>query len=127
METFTPEIGRIIRNQVMEHIHSQEISTLAIYISEDLAHGRGSVLYSNNDHYDGYWSEGNYHGRGTLIQYNGDSYTGNFKNGEYHGNGKLTTIDGVVKNGEWRNGTFVRGEITQINGAMLFYDEKDEL
>ncbi|CAL6024581.1 4 [Hexamita inflata] len=66
--------------------------------SEDL--GRGSVLYSNNDHYDGYWSEGNYHGRGTLIQYNGDSYTGNFKNGEYHGNGKLTTIEGVVKNGE---------------------------
>ncbi|CAL6053979.1 Conserved_hypothetical protein [Hexamita inflata] len=95
--------------------------------SEDLAHGRGSVLYQNYDHYDGYWSEGNYHGHGTLIQYNGDSYTGNFKNGEYHGNGKLTTIDGVVKNGEWRNGTFVRGEITQINGAMLFYDEKDEL
>lgn len=56
----------------------------------DLPHGKGLMIYSNNQQYAGYWDAGLRHGYGDLSHTNGEMiYEGMWANDLYEGKGTL--------------------------------------
>ena len=52
----------------------------------------------------GQWRDGKQHGRGKMIFSSGDRYDGEFVDDKYSGLGVYTWADGRVHEGEWANG-----------------------
>ncbi|MFC7358298.1 hypothetical protein ACFQO1_11410 [Jejudonia soesokkakensis] len=72
----------------------------------DCKNGYGSIKYTSNDSYFGYWKNGTYSPMGAYYYSNGDSYYGNFdSNGKRSGFGFYFWKDGGHYNGNWANGT----------------------
>lgn len=72
----------------------------------DCKNGYGSIKYTSNDSYFGYWKNGTYSPMGAYYYSNGDSYYGNFdSNGKRSGFGFYFWKDGGHYNGDWLNGT----------------------
>ena len=67
-------------------------------------HGQGTMVWTNGDTYEGEWENGEEHGQGTMVWVNGDTYEGEWKNGAIHGQGKYVWADGETYEGEWKNG-----------------------
>ena len=70
----------------------------------DCLHGKGSLIYPNQDEYVGTFENGLKHGSGTYIHANGSRYTGQFEGGLKHGLGSLSFPDGTSYEGEFENG-----------------------
>jgi uncharacterized protein (TIGR02145 family) len=115
--------------------------------------GKGNVIYTNGDRYDGdfvdyikqgsgmytfknralyrgQWVNDNYDGRGILNYENGDSYEGDFVVGKRHGYGRFIFKNGESYNGQWvndkRNG---KGKSSYTNGDTYdgdFVDDKKQ-
>jgi len=111
-----------------------------------LAHGKGTMTYTNGDVYEGLFQNGQRHGKGkltdkdgkviyegdyqgdqrrgngTIIGSNGDIYVGDYVNiRQPHGKGKLTDRDGYVYEGDFQNGDrHGNGKLTDKNGKVLY-------
>ena len=97
------------------------------------ANGRGIMVFSNGDRYDGDFHDGqrngcgtfnfsskdkrytgqfqndHFHGLGKLIFKNGDQYIGELKNNNCHGQGTFIFADGSpAKHGFWQDGKLVK-------------------
>lgn len=107
------------------------------------ADGRGSMLYSNGNRYDGEYQAGTRHGCGTFIFDNGRRYVGQFRNdlfsgrgvwmlengdryiGDFefnkcNGEGVFIFADGTSKSGLWQQGRLVNSDLTcDSSGAEL--------
>ncbi len=66
--------------------------------------GKGKLIYSNGDIYEGDFIDGYQTGKGKLIYSNGDIYEGDVIDGKIHGKGKITYYNGVIYEGEINNG-----------------------
>lgn len=99
------------------------------------ADGRGVMVYSNGDRYDGEYRDGQRHGCGALtfssgrryvgqfqrdqfhgigvwMLENGDRYIGKFQNDKCEGEGTFVFADGSSKSGRWKNGRLVDGDLS---------------
>jgi hypothetical protein len=108
-------------------------------VSGDCVNGKGKMVYSNGNIYEGDFVSGIPEGYGTTNFANGSIYTGQFSNGKtdgqgvfkvkdggiysgqfsknlFHGKGKYTFPDGGIYDGNWVNG------IREGQGKMTFAD-----
>jgi hypothetical protein len=108
-------------------------------VSGDCVNGKGKMVYSNGNIYEGDFVSGKPEGHGTTNFANGSIYTGQFSNGRtdgqgvfkmkdgaiysgqfsqglYHGKGKYNFPDGGIYDGNWVNG------IREGQGKMTFAD-----
>ncbi|EAR83829.1 MORN motif protein (macronuclear) [Tetrahymena thermophila SB210] len=101
--------------------------------------GYGQMLHiPSKTYYCGKFQQGELQGRGFMIYSNGDIYEGSFKNNTAHEYGVFKTIDGQTYKGQWQNGekhgkgdyqdkyyqyigNFCRG-CKQGEGVLEFYD-----
>lgn len=68
-----------------------------------LRHGKGTLLYTNGNVYEGAWVQGAATGRGKKKWANGDAYEGGFLAGKKHGEGRYTFANGAVYAGEYED------------------------
>lgn len=81
--------------------------------------GRGVLVYSNGDRYEGQMRNGRPNGRGTFINVaNSERYSGDFRNGEFYGRGNYT-----YKNGATYQGQFAGSQPHGL-GTLTFRDEQ---
>lgn len=99
------------------------------------ANGRGSMLYTNGNRYDGNYRSGQrngcgtftfangrryvgefsndlFSGRGMWLLENGDRYIGDFEFNKCNGEGVFIFADGTSQSGIWQQGRLVDGDIT---------------
>ena len=111
-------------------------------IQDSRYQGKGSILYSNENRYDGNLQKGKLHGLGCYqwkdnVKYTGEfkfnvvqgtgtyewpdgsKYYGELKDGKRHGKGIHITSTGVEYRGEWRNGL-------KEGVGVLFYDRTQQ-
>ena len=66
------------------------------------------MIYSNNDQYAGFWTDGLRHGYGELSRQDGKMiYEGMWANDKYEGQGVLNIFEGTnvqTKEGRFKNG-----------------------
>ncbi len=72
-------------------------------------HGKGVLVYSDEEKYSGTWMDGKKHGFGVYSFPNGEKYTGEWKNGQRHGAGTYSWPNGDTLKGLWQNGEFKNG------------------
>ena len=81
--------------------------------------GRGTLVMSSGDMYEGQWLAGRYHGQGRSTSCTGDVYEGEFQTDDYHGRGKMTFAGGGSYDGEFQRGLFHgRGKLTDAGGDV---------
>jgi hypothetical protein len=84
--------------------------------------GRGSMIYSNGDRYDGEFRNGKRNGCGTFTFANGRSYVGQFRDDQFQGQGIWTLENGDRYIGEFQDnkcdgqGTFISVDGSQKTG-----------
>jgi hypothetical protein len=112
-------------------------------------HGKGKMIYTNDDvydgewhlgkrqgkgkqtfgiggSYDGQWKDGKITGNGTVVHVDGDVYEGELKDGEKHGQGKMIYTNDVVYDGEWYLGKqHGKGKVTFAKGGSYEGELKD--
>lgn len=65
----------------------------------------GTLLYSNGDEYQGFWSNDQRHGRGRFVSCEtGAIYEGEYAEGNRHGVGTLYFASGDSITGRWKKG-----------------------
>lgn len=86
-------------------IYSAESSTVSIFFDKCVAgncvNGKGTIVYTNGDAYDGDFVDGKAHGQGTYRTKAGVVYVGQFAKGAYNGKGKITFLNGETYEGGW--------------------------
>ena len=71
-------------------------------------HGKGLMIYTNGEKYDGFWANDKKHGKGQMIYKNGDKYEGDWANDKREGKGCLTfAATKAQANGRWENDFFL--------------------
>lgn len=94
-ETKLPEIA----------LFSIESSGSSIFFDKCVAgnctNGKGTIVYTNGDAYDGDFVDGKAHGQGTYRTKDGVVYVGQFAKGAYNGRGKITFLNGETYDGNW--------------------------
>ncbi len=124
-----------ITAQVPDHVYQNGTRFYGPFKEGKPADGRGSMLYSNGNRYDGDYRNGQRNGCGTFTFNNGRRYVGEFQNdlfsgrgvwmlensdryiGDFefnkcNGEGVYTFADGTSKSGIWQQGRLVDGELT---------------
>ncbi|MBA55405.1 MAG: peptidase C13 [Pseudomonadales bacterium] len=92
---------------------------------EGLAEGRGTMDWSNGDHYEGEFKQGMMHGRGLFTSTNGYRYEGQFHNGLSEGRGEIHYTDGLVYVGDVDQGYWDgKGTLTYPDGRRYEGDFK---
>ena len=76
---------------------------------EGVAHGYGTMIYTNGERYEGNWHNGIKHGQGTYVYTNKAKYEGGWELGQKHGIGRLIFPNGDVYVGSFEDG-FRQGE-----------------
>lgn len=91
--------------------------------SRGLKHGKGRIVYSNGDVYEGEWKDNVKSGTGVyLFKDSGDQYSGQWKQGKFHGTGAYSykighRYEGGFERGvrsgkgdfKWKNGSVYKG------------------
>lgn len=65
--------------------------------------GKGTMVYTDGNKYNGEWKNGQCHGDGEMIYANGDTYDGQWQNGVKSGYGVYTWSNGQVYKGDYKN------------------------
>jgi len=66
--------------------------------------GKGKLLRTNGNQYEGEWKDNKYHGQGILIiKASGERYDGKWENNMRNGKGTNYFADGTSKEGIWKN------------------------
>ncbi len=73
-------------------------------IRNGLAHGLGTLTWTDGNKYEGEFKHGKLSGQGTLILTSGNKYEGEFKHGKLSGQGTYTWSDGDKYEGEFKEG-----------------------
>ncbi|KAL7479969.1 hypothetical protein ACHAW6_005685 [Cyclotella cf. meneghiniana] len=95
--------------------------------SKGRPHGKGNMLWSNGDEYQGEWAAGKKEGSGMHRWNSGDVYDGQWKNGKKEGFGNYRWADGIVYNGQWKNGEREgTGEYWWTNGDIYEGEWKND-
>lgn len=82
--------------------------------------GEGTMTYQNKTSYVGRWANDQINGYGTFKYFNGDVYEGTFVNGIKSGDGNMTYENGIVYKGKWKNDLrHGRGKQTFPNGDVF--------
>jgi serine/threonine protein kinase len=88
--------------------------------------GRGQLIWANGQRYSGDWLRDSPNGKGTLIYPNGNRYEGEVKDGIPNGEGKFRYKGGDVYSGAWVNGkSHGHGRYTWANGSYFEGEFKD--
>jgi len=66
--------------------------------------GKGKMVYSSGDIYEGEWNNDVKEGYGVVKWLAGDKYEGTWSNEKKHGKGKMVYSTGDIYEGEWSNG-----------------------
>ena len=88
-----------------------------------LAHGQGTLTFSDGATYTGSWLNDKEDGQGTLTLPDGETYSGAFRDDLFNGQGILTLPNGDKYNGAFKDnkrdgqGTMTLGDGTTYNGA----------
>lgn len=87
---------------------------------EDKRHGQGKMRYTDGTYYDGEWKNNLKDGKAKRYRYaNGNIYTGNIKKGKAHGNGTMKYVDGSIYEGMWKeNKKHGQGKLQYANGNI---------
>jgi tetratricopeptide (TPR) repeat protein len=87
-------------------------------VSGDCVNGRGKMVYSNGNIYEGDFVNGKAEGHGTSNFADRATYTGQYSKDLFHGKGKYNYPDGSVYDGNWVNGKIEgRGKYFNSNGT----------
>lgn len=87
-------------------------------VSGDCVNGRGKMVYTNGDNYDGDFVDGKKVGQGTYTYTNGQIYVGQFFDNLRNGKGKFTFSDGSIYEGSFANDNFIgNGTYTSKSGS----------
>ena len=70
----------------------------------NLAEGRGRLIMSNGDYYEGEFQKDKIYGHGKYVSQN-EIYIGYWDNGKYNGKGELILNDGCRYIGEFKEGS----------------------
>ena len=82
--------------------------------------GDGTMTYQNKTSYVGRWANDQINGYGTFKYFNGDVYEGTFANGIKSGDGNMTYENGIIYKGKWKNDLrHGRGKQTFPNGDVF--------
>ena len=73
-------------------------------IKNGIAHGLGTLTWTDGNKYEGEFKHGKLSGQGTLILTSGNKYEGEFKHGKLSGQGTYTWSDGDKYEGEFKEG-----------------------
>ncbi|MBX2863123.1 MAG: pentapeptide repeat-containing protein [Leptolyngbyaceae cyanobacterium MAG.088] len=127
--------------QVPEHVYQNGTRFYGPFKDGKPATGRGSMLYSNGNRYDGEYRNGQrngcgtftfdngrryvgefhndlFSGRGVWMLENGDRYIGDFEFNKCNGEGVYMFADGTSKSGIWQQGRLVDGDVTCDHHAI---------
>ena len=100
------------------------------YVGEwhnNLKHGKGEMLYSNKELYDGDWSEGKRNGFGTLSKLDKKIYVGGWKEDMRDGKGMNYYSDSEFYDGEWACGKRCGwGKMTFKDGSTYEGEWRDD-
>lgn len=89
--------------------------------------GKGRVVWSDGEVYDGEWQDDKRNGKGKYTYASGAVYEGEFQNDIIHGRGKYVWPNGAVHEGEYRDGKrHGRGKYTFANGAVYEGEYRDD-
>jgi len=72
-------------------------------VSGKCVNGKGKMVYSSGDTYEGDFANSQRHGQGTYRTKDGQVYVGQFAKGNYNGRGKITFPNGETYDGDWLN------------------------
>lgn len=64
-------------------------------------HGKGVLVFSNGNRYQGDWVDWYRQGQGELRYANGDVYTGSFRKSKFNGKGVMQFVNGDKYEGDW--------------------------
>ena len=79
--------------------------------------GRGTLVMTSGNVYEGQWLAGKYHGHGKYSSATGDLYEGAFVAGDFHGHGKYSYSGGNVYEGEYaKDKKQGKGKMTHASG-----------
>ncbi len=87
------------------------------YFKDDMAHGKGSIVYKDSSRYEGGFAYNKANGTGTFYFPDGWEYHGSFRDDEFYGAGVLHAPGDTV----FRMGCFVAD---RLNGPGVFTDER---
>ena len=99
---------------------------------EEIRQGRGRMVNSNGDQYDGFFSDNAYNGKGKLTFSKNDKeerkqFTGTFKSGEFDGFGTMTLVNGESYQTKWQNGAMKdQGIYTFVDGTRVRFTVSPE-
>jgi hypothetical protein len=74
--------------------------------------GCGMFLFANGRKYVGQFQDDRFEGQGSWILENGDRYIGAFKDNKCHGQGTFIFADGSYKSGQWQAGNLVGTDLS---------------
>ena len=92
-------------------------------IRNGLAHGLGTLTWTDGNKYEGEFKHGKLSGQGTLILTSGNKYEGEFKHGKLSGQGTYTWSDGDKYEGEFKEGKkhgqgkYIKPEVRKFVGG----------
>jgi hypothetical protein len=90
-------------------------------------HGRGRMIYKNDDTYDGEWVRNKREGRGKFSSADGDRYDGEWLDDQRHGTGKLKLSTGMLYEGAFLKGKrHGEGKLTFPNGDIYAGEFQDD-
>jgi hypothetical protein len=111
------------RNEVRVN-EDDEIYIGQFKVGTNIKEGRGIMLTSAKDLYEGYWVNGERCGKGRMIFWNGDIYQGDFVDSVSQGLGIFISEEGKYK-GEWFDnqrhgfGTFIWADGRKYTGEWM--------
>lgn len=112
--------GTFIHGEISEKapFPNTKISSENTCVSGDCVNGKGKMVYTNGDSYEGDFVDGRRQGQGTFTYKNGQIYVGQFFENLFNGKGKFTFSDGSVYEGSFVAGNFIgRGIYTSNSGT----------
>ena len=81
--------------------------------------GKGKMIFSNGDTYEGFWLNDKRNGEGTQIYKNGNKYVGNWLQGIRSGKGLQNYVNGDSYVGSWKKEKEMDLEYIQILKAIF--------
>jgi hypothetical protein len=89
-----------------------------------MANGKGRLIHSDGDVYEGEWLNDKAHGKGTYIHMDGAKYTGEWREDKQHGFGVETWPDGARYEGNYEYGKMLILQKPDCNlkVAAVLYD-----
>ncbi len=89
-------------------------------ISGNCINGKGKIVYTDGNIYEGDFVNGKKEGQGTFTVKNGQVYVGQFANEKYSGKGKMTFPDGESYDGDWVDEKMTGTGIFTFNDGKVY-------